>query len=55
MCPPMNQEEIVNNNANEILKKTDASTITDLERQNEDDVVMVIAPERQNDFNHSAS
>ncbi|MCI65035.1 hypothetical protein A2U01_0086293, partial [Trifolium medium] len=53
----MNQKEIVNNNANEILQKTDAATITDLERQNEDDVVMVIAPERQNDndFIHSAS
>ncbi|MCI33863.1 hypothetical protein A2U01_0055081, partial [Trifolium medium] len=35
---------------------TDAATVTDLERQNENDVAMVIAPARHNDndFDHSA-
>ncbi|MCH93600.1 hypothetical protein A2U01_0014552 [Trifolium medium] len=40
-------EKIVNNSTNEILKETNAATVTDLEQQNEDDVAMVTAPERQ--------
>ncbi|MCI22453.1 hypothetical protein A2U01_0043629, partial [Trifolium medium] len=50
-------KKIVTNNAYEILKETEAATVTNLERHNEEDDTMVNAPERQNDndFNHRAS
>ncbi|PNX66842.1 hypothetical protein L195_g063241, partial [Trifolium pratense] len=58
MCLPMNRKD------HENQTDVDATTVTDLEKQNGDDVAMATAPERQNviqegknntDFNHRAS